>query len=275
MPASEMKLSTTCWTMPACTLEECAGIAKALGIPALDVGYFYASALDKQAILADPLAEAEKARAVGITMPNLYHLFGESLDGRNLALPGTLDQNLKDLKQALIFADAAEIPTIFVLPGVVNPGQSREIALKVSVESLKTMKALADDHKAKLCFEPHVHSFAEHPDIARQLSEESGVGVCLDYAHFTCLGFTQDQVDPLAAHARHVHLRQATAGKLQEKFAHGTLNFPAMFATLRDAGYKGYLSIEPVHQEYMNTWFDDNLTEMVALRNCFNAWNEG
>ncbi|MFN3225576.1 MAG: sugar phosphate isomerase/epimerase family protein [Hyphomicrobiales bacterium] len=275
MPASEMKLSTTCWTMPACTLEECAAIAKALGIPALDVGYFYASALDKQAILADPLAEAEKAKSLGIAMPNLYHLFGETLDDRNLALAGTLDQNLKDLKQALTFADAADIATVFVLPGVINPGQSRQSALEASAQSLKEMKALADDYTAQLCFEPHVHSFAEHPDIARRLAEMSGVGVCLDYAHFTCLGFTQDQIDPLAAHAVHVHLRQAVPGKLQEKFAHGTLNFPAMFAMLREAGYNGYVSIEPVHQDYMNTWFDDNLTEMVALRDCFNTWNGG
>lgn len=275
MPASDMKLSTTCWTMPACALEECAAIAKALAIPALDVGYFYASALDKQAILADPIAEAEKAKAVGITMPNLYHLFGDTLDGRNLALAGTLNQNLKDLEQALTFADAAGVASVFVLPGVVNPGQSRMDALTVSAESLKEMKALADDHAANLCFEPHVHSFAESPEMALRLVEASGVGVCLDYAHFTCLGFTQDQIDPLAAHAVHVHLRQAVPGKLQEKFAHGTLNFPAMFATLREAGYGGYVSIEPVHQDYMNTWFDDNLTEMVALRDCFNAWNEG
>jgi sugar phosphate isomerase/epimerase len=275
MPASEMKLSTTCWTMPACTLDECAAIAKALAIPALDVGYFYASALDKQAILADPLAEADKVNAIGITMPNLYHLFGETLDDRNLALAGTLDQNLKDLEQALIFADAASIASVFILPGVINPGQSRQSALEASAQSLKEMKALADDHAANLCFEPHVHSFAESPELALHLVEASGVGVCLDYAHFTCLGFTQDQIDPLAAHAVHVHLRQAVPGKLQEKFAHGTLNFPAMFATLNDAGYKGHVSIEPVHQDYMNTWFDDNLTEMVALRDCFNAWNEG
>ncbi|MCR9121224.1 MAG: sugar phosphate isomerase/epimerase [Phyllobacteriaceae bacterium] len=275
MAASEMKLATTCWTMPACTLEECAAIAKALGIPALDVGYFYASALDKQALLADPLAVAEQVRKIGITMPNLYHLFGDTLDGRNLALPGTLDENLNDLKQALTFADAAGIASVFVLPGVVNPGQSRMDALKVSAESLKAMKALADDHTANLCFEPHVHSFAESPELALRLVEVSGVGVCLDYAHFTCLGFTQDQIDPLAQHAVHVHLRQAVPGKLQEKFAHGTLNFAAMLATLRDAGYTGYVSIEPVHQDYMNTWFDDNLTEIVALRDCFNAWNEG
>ena len=42
-----MKLSLTAWSMPQCTLQEAAGISKALGINALDVGLFYRSALDK------------------------------------------------------------------------------------------------------------------------------------------------------------------------------------------------------------------------------------
>jgi sugar phosphate isomerase/epimerase len=61
-------------------------------------------------------------------------------------------------------------------------------------------------------------------------------------------------------------------GVLQSKFAHGTLNFPAMFATLRNAGYTGALSIEPVHQDYMNTLFEDVLTEIIALRDCYYNW---
>ena len=32
-----MKLSLTAWSFPACTLDECVGISKALGINALDV----------------------------------------------------------------------------------------------------------------------------------------------------------------------------------------------------------------------------------------------
>jgi hypothetical protein len=48
-----------------------------------------------------------------------------------------------------------------------------------------------------------------------------------------------------------------------------------MFGTLRDAGYTGALAIEPVHQDYMNTLFEDVLTEIVALRDCFNNWKEG
>jgi len=72
-----------------------------------------------------------------------------------------------------------------------------------------------------------------------------------------------------------VHLRQARMGDLQAKFAHGTLNFPAMFGTLRDAGYAGALTLEAVHQDYMNTLSEDVLTETILLRDCFNDWTGG
>jgi hypothetical protein len=39
-----------------------------------------------------------------------------------------------------------------------------------------------------------------------------------------------------------------------------------VLTTLRKAGYDGYLAIEYVHQGYMNTLFDDVLTETVQMR---------
>ena len=161
---------------------------------------------------------------------------------------------------------------MFILPGIINPGQSRDDATRVSVASLKALLDVASDFNARLCIEPHVHSFAESPAIVQRLIDETGIGLALDYAHFACLGYLQDEVDPLAKHAVHVHLRQAKMGHLQAKFAEGTLNFPAMFATLRAAGYTGWLALEAVHQGYMNTLGDDVLTETVALRDCFRNW---
>jgi sugar phosphate isomerase/epimerase len=270
-----MYLSLTAWSMPSCTLEEAAGISKALGIGALDVGLFYRSALDKALILSDPQAAAGRLAGLGVRLPNYYHLFGAGLGGSNLALPGSLDGNLRDLEQVLTFADAAGIGSVFILPGIVNPGQSRAQAEAVATESLRAMVDLASGFRAKLCIEPHVQSFAESPAIVRRLAEATGIRLALDYSHFACLGYRQEEVDPLAPFAAHVHLRQAKMGALQAKFAHGTLNFPAMFGTLRDAGYTGALAIEPVHQDYMNTLFEDVLTEIIALRDCFNAWKEG
>ena len=267
-----MRLSLTSWSFPALTLPECADVSKALGIGALDVGLFYRAALDKAEILADPKAAADRIRALGVTVPNYYHLFGDGLAGRNLALPGTIGQNVRDLASVLEFADLAGIGSVFVLPGIVNPGQSRDQAAAVAVDSLRALQEVAGHHKARLCFEPHVHSFAESPDMVRRVVDASGVGLALDYAHFACLGYPQEEIDPLAQYAVHVHLRQARMGALQAKFAQGTLNFPALFGTLRDAGYQGWLALEAVHQDFMATVSEDVITETVAMRDCFRVW---
>ena len=74
------------------------------------------------------------------------------------------------------------------------------------------------------------------------------------------------EIDPLAPHAAHVHLRQARPGALQCKLEHGTLNFPAMLATLAGHGYRGRLAIEYVHQGYMDTLHDDVLSETIKMR---------
>jgi len=268
-----MRLSVTSWSFPACTLDEVAGIAKAIGIEAIDVGLFYRSALDRTEILESPDGTIAQLRDLGVRIANYYHLFGDGLAGRNLALPGTLDANLDDLEKVLSFADKAGIASVFILPGIVNPGQSREDAARVSAESIKAMVALSKDFKARLCIESHVHSWAESPDLIRRLVDQTGIGLALDYAHFACLGYRQEEIDPLAPHAVHVHLRQARMGVLQAKFAQGTLNFPAMFGTLREAGYAGALAIEYVHQDYMNTLNEDVLSETIAMRDCFRSWN--
>lgn len=266
-----MRLSVASWSFPALTLPEVAGVARALGIGAVDTGYLYRSALSREAILADPSGEAERLRGLGVAVSNHYHLFGEGLAGRNLALPGTADANARDLERVLRFAEGAGIPTVFVLPGLVNPGQSRDDAARVAAESLRALLDVPGARE-RLCVEPHVQSWCESPDLARRLIDATGVRLALDCAHFLCLGFRQEEVDPLAPHAAHVHLRQARPGALQAKMAQGTINFPALFGTLRAAGYGGFLACEAVHQDYMGTLFDDVLTETVALRDAFDDW---
>jgi len=267
-----MYLSLTSWSMPACTLDEAAAISAAIGIGALDVGLFYRSALDKRAILSDPDAAAAALVRSGLRLPNYYHLFGDGLAGRNLSLPGTVDANARDLEAVLRFADAARIGSVFILPGVINPGQSREDAMRVATDSLRVLCAVADDFRAILCIEPHVQSWLESPSRVLRLHDATGIRLALDYAHFACLGYPQQEIDPLAPLAAHVHLRQARMGALQAKFAEGTLNFPAMFGTLRAAGYDGALAIEYVHQDFMNTLYEDVLTETITMRDCFNDW---
>ena len=42
-----MQLSVTAWSFPQLNLAEVAAVAKVIGIEAIDIGYFYRSALDR------------------------------------------------------------------------------------------------------------------------------------------------------------------------------------------------------------------------------------
>lgn len=267
-----MYLSLAAWSFPSLTIKEMAEISKVLGIGALDVSTNYSSGLSKADILSDPRAVAEKVRALDIRVPNYYHHFGDGLADRNLALAGTIDANARDLEQVLTFADAADISTVFFLPGIINPGQSRRQALEASAESIKMLLAVQKDFKAEICVEPIVRSYAESPAIVEELIDRTGIRLALDYSHFICLGYPQETLEPLVKHAAHVHLRQARMGDLQAKLAKGTINFPAFFASLRDAKYAGALTIEYVYQDFMDAFSDDVMTETVAMRDCFNDW---
>lgn len=268
-----MKLCVTSWSFPALTLREVAGVARAIGIGAVDVGLFYRSTLDRARVLSEPEAYAAELRELGVQLSNLYWLFGGDLVERNLADPSGRAANVRDMAQVTRFCAAAGIPSIMILPGVLGPGQSRSAALRESAASLRELLPLAQDAGVTLAIEPHVHSFVESPALAGELlAAAPGVGLVLDYAHFVCLGYRQDEIDPLAPHAVHVHLRQACPGALQAKLAQGTINFAALLATLRDAGYSGYLALEYVHQEYMGTLYDDVLTETVQMRDLVQAW---
>lgn len=262
-----MKLCATSWSFPVCTLDEVVGILKALGIGALDLGFFYASDIGKAKLLADPEGLATSLSEYGLKFPSLYYLFGDDLATRNLARADSTEANVADFEKAMRFCKAANIPTVMLLPGVLNKGQSRQDALLQTADNLQSLLSIAQDAGVTIALEPHVHSYLESPSLVLELLERvPGVKLTLDYAHFVCLGYRQEDIDVLAPHAAHVHMRQARAGALQAKLDEGTINFPAMLATLKEHGYSGYLALEYVHQAYMNTLYDDVLTETVRMR---------
>lgn len=270
-----IRFSVTSWSFPQLTLDEVAGVAKVLGIAGIDIGYFYRSALDKTRVLAEPERYGEEIRTrLPVEISNLYHLFGGDPVERNLANPAHRAENLADFRQALKFCAAIGSPTVFILPGMINGAQSRQQALSETVESLKPLLAAADQAGITVCVEPHVHSYLESPAITAEMCERApGVKLAIDYAHFIVSGYRQDEIDALAPWFGHAHLRQARPGALQAGLEEGTINFPALFATLRDAGYDGWLSSEYVHQGYFDTLHHDVLTETVKMRDLFTAWS--
>ena len=271
-----MKLSVASWSFHSLSFDEASGLAKVLGIDGIDVGYFGHPALDKTRLLAEPEPYGrEVAAASPVPITNLFHLFGESLHERNLALPPD-PQNLADLKAALTFAKAVGAPSVFILPGMINPGQSRSEAIAASAEALKPMVAAGQDAGIAVLIEPHVQGIVESPEATEELLHEvPGLGIVLDPSHFVVFGYPQTAIEALAGHAGHVHLRQAKPGQLQAKMEEGTLNFPSFFGALRTVDYDGWCSIEYEHDSFMNSLFDDVLTETVRMRDAFRNWCSG
>ncbi len=62
--------------------------------------------------------------------------------------------------------------------------------------------------------------------------------------------------------AVHVHIRDASKGKLQAHFGEGTVDFDWMFSELKRRGYKGHFSIEYLESDGM-----DILEDVVKLKN--------
>jgi sugar phosphate isomerase/epimerase len=270
-----MKLSITSWSLPQCSLHEAVGLSKLLEINAIDVGYFYRSALDKNGIINNPEASGKKMLDYDINIPCLYHLFGNGVEDRNLSLKDTDKKNVKQLEQISSFCAKASIDTIFLVPGIVNPGQSVKEAMSRSVENLNRMVEVCQNGGIALAIEPHVHSWVESPELAGELLDKvPGLKLILDYAHFVCLGYPQTAIDPLVPYAGHVHLRQAKSGYLQTDLESGTINFQAVLGKLREHTYDGYLSIEYVHQDYMNTLHEDVLSETIKMRDLVKEWDK-
>lgn len=262
-----MKLSITSWSFTACTLAEAWAVAQAIGIDHMDLGLLHRPALDRAEVLADPVAAAARVAALGINVSNLYWLFGDTPHDRAISDPAARVANLRDLDAVLRFAEALECSSLFVLPGVQQPGVNRTAVMERAAEVLLEMLPLAASRGVTLTVEPHVGGILDSPKATlRFLEMVPGLKLTLDYAHFACLGFAQSQIDPLAPYAAHVHLRQARPGALQCKWGEGTLDFGALVENLRNHHYSGFLSLEYVHQAYMGTLYDDVLTETIQMR---------
>ncbi len=271
-----MKLSVASWSFPELALHEVGGLAKTLGFEAVDLGYFGRPALDKTRLLAEPERYGREIAAdLPVDIANLFHLFGDDLEERNLSLPPD-PQNLADLASALMFARTVGASSVMLLPGMVNPGQSRSEALAASVEALRPMVDAASDLGIAVLVEPHVQGILDSPELAEALVQSvPGLGLVLDPSHFTLLGYRQSEIESLARHAGHAHLRQARPGRLQTRLEDGTLIFNSFFGALQETGYSGFLSIEYEHDAFMNAQFEDVLSETVKMRDCVRSYWAG
>lgn len=159
---------------------------------------------------------------------------------------------------------------ITILPGVHFEDESQADSLDRCVEELAWRVAQAKKHRLTVSVEAHVGSIVPRPALATALIKRvPGLTLTLDYTHFTRIGLPDSSVEPLVAHASHFHVRGARRGRLQERFAHNTIDYARVFKAMQKAGYKGWIGIEYVWQDWEHCNECDNVAETVLFRDFF------
>jgi sugar phosphate isomerase/epimerase len=173
----------------------------------------------------------------------------------------------------LDFAERVGAPGLSMLPGIDWPGESHEESLSRSADELATRAAEARERGLRFSIEPHMGSLLHTPGEAGRLCEMApGLELTLDYGHYTAMGFSDEQIEPLIAHTRHFHARAAARGRIQTALKHNTIDFERAIDALGRQGYDDFVLIE-----YL--WADldprmeqlDILSETILLRDRLRA----
>lgn len=172
------------------------------------------------------------------------------------------------LFKALIpFVKAFGAPGVTVSPGLAQPAEDTD-AFERTAGMLRDMVAIAAKVELPVSIEPHLDSIAAMPDAAlKMVNAVPGLKITLDIAHMVCQKAKPKDIWSLLPHTRHFQIRQAKTKRLQMPFDKGSVDVNEVVSTLRQAGYKGFISVE-----YLQTinWHGamkvNNLTECLLMR---------
>jgi len=174
--------------------------------------------------------------------------------------------------RTLDLAAAAGSNHITILPGVRFKNESYARSFSRAAEELAWRVERAATMKITVAVEPHLGSVVDRPGRALQLAAATpGLGITLDYAHFTRAGISDDLIEPLAARATHFHARCAQKGRLQTSFKNNTIDFRRALAAMHRFHFRGWMALEYVWIDWEHCNEVDVLSETVQLRDHLNT----
>lgn len=174
--------------------------------------------------------------------------------------------------RTLEYAQAVGAPHVTALPGVLFPEEPEADSRARAREELAWRLERAREAGVTFSVEAHVGSLAPAPEAAKALVESvPGLTLTLDYTHFTRLGRSDAEIEPLLALASHFHVRGAREGRLQASFNDNVIDYGRVVELLARRGYRGYLGIEYVWIDWEHCNEVDNLSETILFRDFLRA----
>lgn len=176
----------------------------------------------------------------------------------------------------LELAARMEAPGLTIVPGIDWPGERHEDSLARAAEELAWRAERAAALGLRFSVEPHIGSVCATPEAVLELvGQAPGLELTLDYTHFFAQGVPQERIDPLTAHARHVHARGARPGRGQCGLRENELDYRAIVERLLAEDYDGYVALEYVWIEWERMNECDNVSESIMLRDALRAFAAG
>ena len=249
--SADMRIGGCTFAFGPRSLEEAASILAAFGFQTIDLGVCSNENAQVDPIVAarDPDGSADQVlRALepwGFELNECFFLdFGDPVNHPD---PGIRARTRRLFPSLVRFAGKVGCTSIMLIPGVVHAELGRQESFHLAAKELRALVGIANDAGLDLNIEACEPSVAEDPQDALRICQEvPGLGLTLDYSHFVDPGFSQAEVEPLHAHARHIHIRQAAPGKRVETVEEGTIDFGRIFELLKSSAYDGVVAVEYV-----------------------------
>ena len=270
----KLKLSCTDFSFPLLAHDQALAAIALLGLRGADIGLFEGHGHLK------PSAELKKPAASGAKLK--HRLAAHGLQASDIFLQvhaGFLEFAINhpeasrrafardQFLRTLDYARAAGADHVTILPGVQLAGEARAESIARSADELAWRVARAQALKLQLAVEPHIGSLTDTPERALDLAERvPGLGVTLDYAHFTRAGISDARIEPLTQFATHLHARTARRGRLQAPLKENTIDFRQVVKALAQQSFTGWIALEFVWIDWEHCNEVDIISETVQLK---------
>ena len=186
--------------------------------------------------------------------------------------PDSFAQYEREYIALLHLAEMVNCPNITVQPGgrALKDYSFTEL-FDTSMTHLAKLSSLNKSRNVTLSVEGHEGSILEKPEDALRMMKNlwPAVGFTYDPSHFVMQGISLEETEPLLDYTMHVHVRNASLGKMQDTMADGIVDFHRLISALKAHGYNGAVTIE-----YFSG-FDKEFENTIALRELLLDLNVG
>jgi sugar phosphate isomerase/epimerase len=210
----------------------------------------------------------ERVETHGLVLADVFPIGSLDLTGLAVNHPDAdeRDASATLFREMLDFAARAGVDGLTILPGMPFPHEEWTTSFDRACTELAWRVDEARSRGLRLSVEPHHGSIVETPQTTARLVEAvPGLELTLDYGHFTVQGIADEEIEPLLAHARLLHLRPGREGLVQTRMTNNTIDFGRIVERLAELEFDGWLALEFVHDERPGCQDCDVLQEAMAL----------